>query len=184
MTITEALAEIKTIDARIQKKIAFAADHVVRQEAFRDPLAGQGGSRKVVAEHMQSIRDLAEYKLELRAAIRIANEKSELTVDGVSRTVADWLAWRRDVADILRNNLGFLAGKISRSRQEAYKKGGQVSSEEKSSGANPNDIIVNLDELALSGEIEKIEKILGTLDGQLSLFNAVTQISLPMRNVA
>ena len=44
LTITEALAEIKTLEKRIQKKQEFVGSFLYRQEQFKDPLAAQGGS--------------------------------------------------------------------------------------------------------------------------------------------
>ena len=43
ITITEALAEVKTIEKRVTKKQDFVASHVLRQEMIKDPLAEQGG---------------------------------------------------------------------------------------------------------------------------------------------
>ena len=41
-----------------------------------------------------------------------------------------------------------------------------------------NDVVINLDEKALADELEGIETTLGTLDGQLSLKNATTVITV------
>ena len=48
MTITEALAEIKTIQKRIDKKREFILHHTYRQHTLRDLLEKDGGSPKVV----------------------------------------------------------------------------------------------------------------------------------------
>ena len=49
LTITEALAEIKTVEKRIQKKREAILPFVFRQEMLRDPHEKDGGSAVVVA---------------------------------------------------------------------------------------------------------------------------------------
>ena len=44
LTITEALAEIKTLAKRIEKKRQNIGQFLVRQEGVRDPLEREGGS--------------------------------------------------------------------------------------------------------------------------------------------
>ena len=44
MTCTELLAELKTIEKRIQTKRQFINEFAMRSGAFKDPLEKQGGS--------------------------------------------------------------------------------------------------------------------------------------------
>lgn len=48
MTITEGLAEIKTIGKRIEKKRTFVLNYVARQNMFVDVLAKEGGSEAAI----------------------------------------------------------------------------------------------------------------------------------------
>src|SRR5277367_6394116 len=98
VTITEALAELKTIDKRIQKKREFVLGYLLRQEMFKDPLERDGGSVSAIKREMQSIRDLEERKIGIRRAIQQANERTNVTVGKQTRSIADWLVWKREVA--------------------------------------------------------------------------------------
>ena len=64
---------------------------------------------------------------------------------------------------------------IQEMRQKAIRQG--VSVTDKDAGFS-SDYVVNVNELQLANEIEELETILGTLDGQLSLKNATIKIEL------
>lgn len=176
ITITEALAELKTLDKRIEKKRASVGGYLIRQEKFKDPLAAQGGSEAFVKAERQSIADLEENIITIRSAIQKANFETDVTINGVTRTVTDWLSWRRDVAPKQATFLGRLRATIDDMRKKAAGINAQVvgAGEAKS----PEDVIVNLDEKALAEETERLETTLGYLDGQLSLKNATVTISV------
>lgn len=177
-TITEALAEIATIDRRIKKKREFILAHLYRQRKLIDPLEKDGGSPRVLKQEMQSVKDLEERKVNLRAAIATANACNEITVAGTTRTIADWLVWRREVAPAKAQALQQLANHLNSLRDEARRKGVAISSA--GAAAEPDDIIVHVNEKALQDDIDNLEEIIGNLDGQLSLKNALTQISVPL----
>src|SRR5215831_611359 len=98
ITITEALAELKTIDKRIEKKREFVLSYLLRQEMFKDPLEKDGGSVSAIRREMQSIVDLEERRITIRRAVQQANERNSVMVGKQTRTIADWLVWRREVA--------------------------------------------------------------------------------------
>lgn len=174
-TITEALAELATIDKRINKKRQFVMQHLLRQEAMKDPLDRDGGSMKAIRAERQSIGDLLERKIRLRQAIQRANTETQITVGGVTRTIADWLVWRRDVAPLYSAFLQEMNTRIETMRQEATRKGLTVVATEPT---KPTDVIVNISEAELAREIEALEETLGRLDGLLSLKNATIMIAL------
>lgn len=176
ITITEALAELKTLDKRIEKKRASVGIYLIRQEKFKDPLATQGGSDAFVKAERQSIADLEENIIAIRSAIQKANFETSVTIAGVTRTITDWLSWRRDVAPKQVTFLGRLRATIDEMRKKAAGINAQVvgAGEAKS----PEDVIVNLDEKQLIEDTEKLETTLGYLDGQLSLKNATVTISV------
>ena len=177
ITITEALAEIKTIDKRLEKKRQFVLDYLVRQERIKDPLERDGGSVEAITRERQSIAGLEERKVQVRRAVQVANEGTELTVGKMTRAIADWLVWRREVAPDVQRFLQSMSVGIHNVREDAKRKGLAVIT----SGdiaTNPADVIVNVDERALAESIEMLEEVLGGLDGQLSLKNATTYIEL------
>src|SRR6478736_7406191 len=97
-TITEALAEIKTIEKRLQAKRDFVKTYMLRVDSLKDPLEKDGGSEKAVSEAQQAINDLQERICELRQGIQKANEDNTIKIEKSERTIADWLVWRREVA--------------------------------------------------------------------------------------
>lgn len=176
-TITEALAEIKTIGKRIEKRREFIVQYIARQDGLKDPLANQGGSQSVIKEEQQGIRDLEERIVKIRRAIQDANADASLTVGGQTRSIADWLVWRREVSAGQVAFTNKLRGAVQGIRRDAQQKGFGVTTDPKAA-ANPSDVIVNVDEAGLAKEAEAQEEILGTLDGLLSLKNATLTIEI------
>lgn len=177
ITITEALAEIKTIGKRIEKKRGFVAQYVARQEIVHDPLTNQGGSEKALREERQAIADLEARIVGIRLAINAANVATAVTVGTQTKTIAEWLTWRRDVVPGRKAFLTQLNNALLNVRREAQQKGLNIVAQVGSQPDQKN-IIVNLDERALAQEAEQLETTLGTLDGLLSLKNATVTIDV------
>lgn len=176
ITITEALAEIPTIIKRIEKKRQFVAGFLYRASATRDPHEKDGGSATLIAQEMQSIKDLQNRIISIRSLVQKANNENKITISGETKTIADWLTWRREIAESHKSFLNSLSGSLANVRNEALRKGLQVV--EKDSGAL-TDVVVNVNERELAEKIEGLETMLGTLDGQLSLKNATILIDVP-----
>jgi hypothetical protein len=172
-TITEAPAEIKTIDKRIEKKREFITTYLVRNEQLKDPLDRDGGSFEAIRRERQAIKDLEELKVAIRRAILDANQENTITLSGTTRSIADWLVWRREVAPTQERFLTTLRRNIDANRAEAQKRGLAVAEPDK---AKERDLIVNLNEAELAEDIEQFQEALGSLDGQLSLKNATVTI--------
>lgn len=177
ITITEALASVVTIGKRLEKKREFVTTFLCRQDAIRDPLQIQGGSSQAIQAERQSIADLEKNIIEIRRGIQAANARENVTIGGVTNSIADWLVWRRDVAPTQQNFLRQLRNKIDTVREQAKKQGVQMVPAGQPA-AQPTDVIVNIDERKLATEIENLETTLGTLDGALSLKNATTTIEV------
>lgn len=175
MTITEALAELKTLAKRIEAKRAFVGQNLFRQEMLRDPHEKDGGSVEVVKRERQAISDLEERGVSIRRAIADANFKTNITVSGMTKSIHDWLVWRREVAPGRKEFLKKVSSAIAGVRQEMQKKGLQFAT---GTDNKPTDIIVHLTETAVAEELETLETILGTLDGQLSLKNATVTVDV------
>lgn len=170
LTITEALAEIKTIGKRIEAKRTFINGILWRPEAIRDPHEKDGGSSQLIARERQAIGDLETRVVNLRRAIQSANEITPVAINGVSRCIADWLVWRRDVAPGFKTHLAAIRQSLANMRDQARKQGVGIAAT--ADAAQRNDVVVNVNEQALAAEIEGLEDTLGQLDGQLSLKNA------------
>lgn len=175
MTITEALAEIKTISKRIQSKREFVRTYMVRLESLKDPFEDKEGSKQVIKNEMQAIADLEQRVVDLRCEINFVNDTTQIEVEGVKRTIAAWIIWRREVAPGRERFINDIRLKLDNARNQLR---GQPIYLNKGQEEKPQDMVVNVDEAALAKEAEQLKNILGQLDGQLSLKNATTMIKI------
>lgn len=175
LTITEALADIKTINARLATHWDFVSNRLARPAQVKDPLEKDGTTTDAaVRQHRQAARDLRTRIVKLRSAIAQVNQAELLTIDGLTRSIADWIVWRREVAPGAKNELNQLSKSIDQLRAQARSKGGNL----KDQSNEPADIILHISETELVQEREHLEKVLGTLDGLLSLKNATTFVEV------
>lgn len=174
LTITEALAEIKTISKRMEKKRDGVMPYLVRQDGIRDPFEKDGGSMSYIATERQGLRDLGSRVVALREGIHRANDTATITLGGQTRTISQWLTWRREIAPGEQAFLAKLRAQINGARDQAKRQG--VATVAPGAATTPADFVVNVSEQELGTQIESLEETLGALDGQLSLKNATTQI--------
>lgn len=177
ITITEAMAEIKLINAKVDKKKQFILTFLARQDGVKDPLEKQGGSYKSIQSEMQAIADLHQRLVNIRTAINEANAKAVVTVLDKTQTVAQWLVWKRDIAPKLKDLLSSLQSNLASLRKQARQRGENVVGNS-SEASSPADIVVNLDEKALADQIEKAQEMTDLLDGKLSLHNATVTVEV------
>ena len=179
LTITEALAELNTIQKRIEKKRQFVLGYLTRPDGLRDPLEKGGGSLELIKRERQAIRDLENRHLSIRMKIQQANHATQVRIGNVSMSVAEWLTWRKETAPGVQTFLTQVRGTLDRVRQQAQQRGNAVVSAVATTGdQKPADIIVNVDEQELAVEAEAVEEVLGMLDGKLSLTNATVMIDV------
>lgn len=184
-TITEALQEIKTIEKRLEKKRQSIFPYIARDLRVIDPLAKNtpGGSEAFIKQERQAIKDLEDRIVSIRTAIQVSNLSSPLQVGSVTRKVAEWLTWRREIAPSSKTFVSGLTNGIVQFRNELQKKGGKAVfaaavAHVDSGPGDPPQMVINIDEKQLLVEQEEMETILGELDGKLSLFNATTMIEI------
>ena len=181
ITITEALAEIKTIGKRLEKKREFVQQYLAQPERIKDPFEKDGGSQAVLSQEMQSISDLEGRQIQLRVAISRINDQTQLAIDGTSRTINEWLVWRREVApgqEAFMTKLMQLLGGLQKEAQQRGARMVGAGAAVAVGDSQPTDIIVNIDERKLSENREKLQNVLGQLDGQLSLKNATLTLDI------
>jgi hypothetical protein len=177
MTITEGLAETKTLNARMDKKRQAIANNLVRDARLKDPMTDDGGQVEYVRAERQSIDDLGKRLVNIRTSIQFKNQTTFLTVLGETKSVAEWLTWRKEVAPAYKTFLSSIAQAISRARKDPVVTRDNLRVTDKPQGET-GEVIVNLNEKELNEQIEHVEHVLGDLDGKLSLINATTVISL------
>lgn len=176
LTITESLAELKLIKAKVDKKETFIVNYLARQDAIKDPLEKQGGSVNAIKSERQAINDLLNRFILIRTKIAEANAKTSLCINGDTKSVAEWIVWRRDVAPIITGIQEHMANCIVNIRSRATREGSRLVKD--GEAEKPSDIIVNVDEVELSEWQEKTMDTLGVLDGKLSLHNATVTIEV------
>jgi len=174
MTITEGLQEIKTLLKRIEKKRAFVKGYLWRQNQIRDPHDKIGGSHILIKQERQAIKDLEDNIIDIKRKIDTANATTVVTICDETRSIAEWLIWRRELAKNRKHFLESMLSTIQSARSQAAQKGLGVS--DAGSKAGDFDVIVNINEKALADDIENLETITSTLDGQLSQKNATVNI--------
>jgi hypothetical protein len=187
MTITEALAEIKTIGKRLEKKRQAVIANIGRDSRLKDPLADAEGmtSTKYLAQERQAINDLEQRIVKIRTAIQESNLSTPCTVGATSMPVQDWLNFRREISAGRQTFLNQMNNSIRNIRAQAQAKGGRVTmagvaqQTNVTTGDNPPiEILLHVDEKSLLEEQEGLEQTLGELDGKLSLLNATTVIDV------
>lgn len=183
MTITEALAEIKTIAKRLEKKRQAVLSNIARDARLKDNLAG--GAEEFVRAERQAVNDLENRVVAIRTAIQKSNLETKTTVTDKTMSVAEWLTFRREIATGRQQFLNAIINGIRGLREKVTREGGRVTSGVVAATAivesgkqPPLEITIHLDEKALLEEQELLEKTLGDLDGKLSLLNATTVIEV------
>ena len=115
----------------------------------------------------------------IRTAIQRVNQSVEISLSGLTMPICEWLTWRKEIAPERQRFIGQVRQAILTARHQAQTKGyGVVSAVATTADTKPTDILINMDEAALAREAEKLEDILGSLDGQLSLKNATVTIEV------
>lgn len=174
ITITEGLQEIKTLLKRIEKKREFVKGCLWRQNQIRDPYEKNGGAQLLIRGELQAIEDLEKNIIDIKRRIDIANAETSITIRGKTMNISEWLIWRRTLSKDRKYFLESLQSTVQSARSQAAQKGIPVVDSASKAGAL--DVIINIDEKGLADEIENMEEILSTLDGQLSLKNSTVKI--------
>lgn len=168
ITITEALAEIKLLDKKIENKITKVLNHLYRLETQLDPL---GDSKKALEEELQSITDLRRRWTGLRGGIATANLANKITIEGEERTIFEWLTWKREIATReihMHQQIHQLAKKKMdelNARPALYKTAADAE-------VKVDKLVLNVDYAHHIKKAEELQTKLDKLDGQLSLKNA------------
>src|ERR1043165_2240928 len=144
ITVAEALAELKTALKRLEMKRTFILTYLHRPEMLKDPLSQQGGSFSAIQQEWQSIRNLEEQIILIRRAVQQAYERCPVTISNQTRSLADWLVWRREVTARKARFLSSMLGRIDRARLRANRRAAVLLANGQTLRAN--DIAVNLDE--------------------------------------
>lgn len=173
ITITEALAEIKLIDKKVTSKIAFISGNLSRVAHMPDAL---GDSKDALTREVQAINDLQSRVVKIRSAIAQANLDTSITVNERTKSVYDWLTWKREVSEKelgLYKSIynGVKAGMdAAANRPQIYK--------DDQGNTHLVQMVFSLDYPEYVKKAELLQDLLEKLDGQLSLKNATVVIDV------
>ena len=175
MKITEAMAEIKLANKKIQSSMDFVVRNIRREDWRLDPFAKEGTTQEaMVKAELQSARDNMQRVVQLKHAINEANRINRLEVAGISMTIAEWLIYRRDVLPLAQRNVTHLANLLANVNREVpvSRWAGQATERDTTNW------IINVSDKELIDEIQKLNTIEERLDGALSLANATIDIDV------
>ena len=96
MTIHEALAELKTLDNRIEDKI-LSTNFIIANKVSNKKINGKNIEEYIqkTNEIYQSINDLLKYRFALRNAVSQSNAATKITIGGVEYTVSQAIEMRK-----------------------------------------------------------------------------------------
>lgn len=176
-TITQALAEIRTLEKRVMKKRDFIESNLHRQEVYKDPLLNEGGQPQIIRQEQQAITDLLNRQVRLRMRINESNTTTMVEVCSVVKSVAEWLIWKREIMPGIERFMALMTQDLRGVRKQAQKSGGQyIPVDSTIRDLKATDFVVNISERELALGQENLEEMTGALDGMLSLKNATTNI--------
>lgn len=98
ITITEALSEINLIKKKTIKKQEIVTQNLARAKHMPDPYVNEGGSFEFNKRELQAIKDLNLRMTKIRGAISRANLENKITISGETRSINDWLTWKREIS--------------------------------------------------------------------------------------
>lgn len=179
MKITQALAEIKLAAKKIESSTGFVLKNVKRDDRLRDPFEKEKTTQEeMVKRELQSIEDNEKRIVALRTAINKANIENSITIEGITKTIAEWIIWRRDILPSIEDRLY----KINKQLDTSLSYPGNVTEMlRRSAEQKPQEVInyvFNVSEKDLLEKTQFTQTVAEKLDGMLSLVNANIDISI------
>lgn len=170
ITITEALAEINLIKKKIEDGETGIKVMLVRASHVPDFYQDHGGAAVMIQRTQQALKDMRTRLLSLRSGISRANIENQITINGESKSIFDWLTWKRELYQplerALKDHIQTLKASADKeaSRPEVWK--------DQEGRTQLVSYIRNADLKTIEDEYNRIVDVYGKLDGQLSLKNA------------
>lgn len=176
ITITEALSDINLIKKKIASHQNNIKSVLVRMKHIKDPFESDGGSTQMIKRAKQALTDQQKRLEKIRGAISSANLTHEITVGETTKTIFDWLTWKREISG---DHAEFVQSvyQTVRNEQQRIEKSPQVY-EDAEGKKHMVELVSNIDISDWLREIEISTEMLEKLDGQLSLKNATIVIDI------
>jgi hypothetical protein len=178
MTITEALAEIKLIHSKLEKKRTRILENLIFIKNKADPLESEGGTLNFMHSEVQSIAALEENICAYRAAIMSANLLHTAEILGKTKSIYEWLVWKREVVDKMKIFYQTIYMKTKEKVDHAKLTPYVINKLDVNTPPELADVVPSLNYMEFSKKHEHICDILSKLDGILSLKNATIVIEV------
>lgn len=175
-TITEALSEINLIKKKIESAQQTVLSVLNKPKHLDDAFKSDGGSPKLIERQVQSMNDNFSRLEKIRSAVSQANLDTSITVGETTKTIFDWLTWKREVAE---SHLTFAKNVYTQAKVELDRvaRVPQVYKDEEGK-THLLEIESNVDLGTWLKKQEVLTETLEKLDGQLSLKNATVLVDI------
>ena len=178
MTVTEALAEIELIEKKVEKKAAVIMANLSRYEHQNDPYVKEDdGASGMLKREYQSMQDHWGRLIKFREAIAKANVDNSITVEGITKSISQWLAWKRDVQDDHITHLANIVKTVEAAIKEDDRSP-KVMRNAETNATHLAKLVWNVQLPDVRKQQEHLLTIKEKLDGQLSLKNATIVVSI------
>src|SRR5574340_615341 len=179
MKITQALAEIKLAGRKIESSTEFVLKNVKRDDRLRDPFEKEKVTQEqMVNRELQSIEDNEKRIVALRTAINKANIENSITIEGVTKTIAEWIIWRRDILPGIEDRLHKINRQLEVTPSNSAVMAELLRGRQDAKSQDVINYVFNVSEKNLLEKTQTIQAIAEKLDGMLSLVNANIDITI------
>ncbi len=175
ITITEALSEVNLIKKKIEDADTSIRTILVRPSHVPDMYINHGGAPEMAKRTQQAVSDLRQRLVRIRSQISKANIENQITINGESKSIFDWLSWKREIYPGLEKSLKTQIEDL-RSYQKRQADRPEVWKDQEGK-TQLVQFCYNVDLKTLEDQYSSLVDIFGKLDGQLSLRNATITIS-------
>lgn len=176
ITITEALSEVNLIKKKLDASRSIILNNLARAKHLKDPFEGEGGSFKKNERVLQSIYDLQNRLEKIRGRISAANLEHSITIGESTKTIFDWLTWKREIAGDHQKFVSQVYASSKNTFDDASRNPKVWQDEQDKK--HLLEIILNIDLAYWLKKQETLTEILEKLDGQLSLKNATITVDI------
>lgn len=172
LTINQALDRCAELKNKIQIEHQWLEANTYVHGA--DPYAERGGLRSEVAACFERIENMTDELSRLSVRVHTKNAETQIEINGQRRSVAEWIAWRRDIAGRFMRTVHKMRDETRRLREECRK--AQVGIV----NANPNhrQMVLALDEPAVRERETKTQLTLHKLKCAMRDINNTTYIEV------
>ena len=176
MTITEALSEINLIKKKAEKKTNAILANLTKPKHLPDQLESEGGSKQFLKQEIQALEDLYNRQIKIKGSIGKANITNNITINGKTQSIHDWLIWKRDIAQVQINFNTKVYTEVKK-QIEQFQRQPQIY-KDKDDKTQLLEIEPNVEYGEFLKKTEELQDVFDKLDGQLSLKNATIIIEI------